>query len=325
MKTENNSFMVTGAAGFIGSHLAEKLVEKGNHVYGVDCLTDYYPPRLKKNNLNGLLSADNFEFMEKNILDLDLPELLAEVDAVFHQAAQAGVRASWGEEFNTYIDQNIRATQFLLEGIKNSSPETPLIMASSSSVYGVPDSLPMREDMRQKPYSPYGVTKLAAENLGLLYCNNFDLPVVALRYFTVYGPRQRPDMAFSRFLTWIHRGDTIDIYGDGTQSRDFTYVADIVRANLRCLEKESFGEVFNVGGGQRATLNELLDLLEEICGENVNKDYQEFKSGDVPHTAADTSALRDKTGWSPRVSLREGLKKQWDWICDSPEFRGAID
>ena len=314
MEVRDKNIIVTGAAGFIGSHLCERLLELGNRVCGVDCLTDYYSPELKSKNLEKLNASENFTFVNKNILELDLENMLPDFQAVFHQAAQAGVRASWGEEFEEYLKQNVKATQFLLEGIKNYAPELPMVMASSSSVYGIPPEIPMREDMKQTPHSPYGVTKLAAENLGLLYARNFQLKTISLRYFTVYGPRQRPDMAFTRFLTWIDRGDKIDIYGDGSQSRDFTFVSDVVAANICVLEAQQFGEVFNVGGGERATLNQIFDSMEKITGKNINKNYMDFKKGDVPHTAADTTSIRKKTDWQPRVGLLEGLEKQWQWV-----------
>ncbi|MFP4686838.1 MAG: NAD-dependent epimerase/dehydratase family protein [bacterium] len=314
MKFEGKNILVTGAAGFIGSHLSERLLERGANVWGVDCLTDYYSPRLKRQNLESLLASDRFIFLEKNILDLDLKEFLPDFNAVFHQAAQAGVRASWGSEFDEYIEQNIKSTQYLLEGMKNFAPELPMVMASSSSVYGIPPVMPMREDMKQTPHSPYGVTKLAAENLALLYGRNFQLKTIALRYFTVYGPRQRPDMAFTRFLTWIARGETIDVYGDGSQSRDFTYIDDVVAANIRSLEAETYGEVFNVGGGENATLNRIFDYMQEITGRAVNRNYMAFKKGDDPHTSADTTAIEQKTGWQSRVGLREGLEEQWQWV-----------
>lgn len=317
MNLTEKKCLVTGAAGFIGSHLCERLVETGNEVIGVDCLTDYYKPAIKRQNIESFRDSDQFEFLEKNILDLDLPSLLPEIDAVFHQSAQAGVRASWGSEFDEYIDQNIRSTQFLLEGVKNEAPELPVVMASSSSVYGIPDKLPMKEEMKPQPYSPYGVTKLAAENLAMLYHANFDLKTVALRYFTVYGPRQRPDMAFTRFLGWISQNLTLTIFGDGTQSRDFTYVGDVAEANLAVIRDEAYGNVYNVGGGQRATLNEVIETMEDVVGETVEKEYEDVQEGDVPHTDADTSAIRSDTSWEPSVSLREGLSRQWEWLRDN--------
>ncbi len=325
VKIRNQKFLVTGAAGFIGSHLAEKLVEQNNTVIGVDRFSDYYSPKLKRNNIAALREKDNFELLEQNLVNLDYQKLFPELDGVFHQAAQAGVRASWGREFDHYISDNIKATQVLLESIKNYAPHLPFIMASSSSIYGIPDSLPMHEEMKPEPYSPYGVTKLAAENLALLYGQNYNLQTAALRYFTVYGPRQRPDMAFTRFFTWIYEETPITIFGDGTQSRDFTYVDDIVAANLAVFREEAFGETYNVGGGTRITLNELLEMLEEITGHQIKKEYEADRKGDVPHTSADTELLRTRTEWSPEVDLENGLKEQWEWITSSPEARATVD
>jgi nucleoside-diphosphate-sugar epimerase len=205
----------------------------------------------------------------------------------------------------------------LLEHVKTSAPELPVVVASSSSVYGIPEELPMEEEMKPRPYSPYGVTKLASENLAMLYHQNFDLNTVALRYFTVYGPRQRPDMAITRFLGWIKQGFTIPIFGDGSQSRDFTYVSDIVDANLTMVEEDVYGSLFNVGGGRRASLNEVIDLLESITGRAVDREYDETQEGDVPHTDADTSKIRSKTSWDPDVGLEEGLLRQWEWLRDN--------
>ena len=313
-KFQGKCYLVTGAAGFIGSHLSERLVSLGAEVIGVDCLTDYYDPRLKKANIASLRAQPSFDFRSMNILELNLEALLPEVDGVFHQAAQAGVRASWGAEFDEYVDQNIRSTQYLLEAIKNYSPEIPCIVASSSSVYGIPKQLQMKESMKPEPYSPYGVTKLAAENLSMLYHDNFGLQTTALRYFTVYGPRQRPDMAFTRFLGWIYEGFPLTIFGDGSQSRDFTYVDDVVDANLACLRAKTDGEVFNVGGGRTATLTEVIELMEETVDRPVKKEYEDVQEGDVPHTDADTEAIRERTGWQPNTSLEEGMKNQWEWI-----------
>jgi len=314
MNPSNKRFIVTGAAGFIGSHLCQVLLENDNQVVGVDCFTDYYNPDIKKRNIREFVDDDRFELISKNLLDLDYGRLLPTVDGIFHQAAQAGVRSSWGQEFDEYIDQNIRSTQRLLEAIKEYDPELPCIMASSSSIYGIPRELPMRVGMAPQPYSPYGVTKLASEHLGMLYHENFGLRTAALRYFTVFGPRQRPDMAFTRFLGWIHEDISITIFGDGSQSRDFTYVLDVVEANLEVLRREKFGDVYNVGGGQRATLNEVIQTMEEVIGKPVNREYGEKQVGDVPHTDADTSRIRNQTNWSPEFSLEQGLELQWEWI-----------
>ncbi len=324
MKLEGRTLLVTGAAGFIGSHLTESLLEGGNRVLGVDPLTDYYDPAIKRDNLRAALEHEAFEFREQNVLDLDPSELLDGVDAVFHLAAQAGVRASWGEEFDEYVNQNIRATQYLLESLKNHEENPPVVLASSSSVYGIPDSLPMHEGMRAAPFSPYGVTKQAAENLGLLYGRNFGLRVVALRYFTVYGPRQRPDMALTRFFTWLLEDQPVTVFGDGEQTRDFTFVGDVVRATRRVLEREAFGNVFNVGRDDPISVLELLDLIEEVIGRRVARERRSDRKGDVPDTHADIDAIREETGWSPRVDLREGLRRQWEWIRESPRVRDAV-
>ncbi|MFB6345013.1 MAG: GDP-mannose 4,6-dehydratase [bacterium] len=314
MDLEGNRYLVTGAAGFIGSHLTESLLNQGGIVDGVDSFTDYYAEAIKRQNIEGFLTDDKFELVEQNITELPLRDRLPEYDGIFHLAAQAGVRASWGEEFDEYIHQNIRATQVLLEATKDSAPDCPILLASSSSVYGVPDRMPMVEDMPAQPYSPYGVTKLAAENLGMLYHRNFGLNVTALRFFTVYGPRQRPDMAFSRFLTWVKRGQPITVYGDGSQTRDFSYVEDVVRALETAYRSDSWGDIFNVGGGNRVSINEIIELLEEVTGKKVHRRQEPMPEGDVPHTDADTGRIKDSLGWSPEVSLRQGLSNQWDWI-----------
>lgn len=324
MNLDSKKILVTGAAGFVGSHLCERLLAEGAMVQGVDCLTDYYSPSIKRDNLRSLKENDNFEFLEENIVDLEFGDRLPGLDGVFHMAAQAGVRASWGQEFEEYIHQNIRATQKLLEGQKHHAPDCPLILASSSSVYGIPETMPMDESMRPNPYSPYGVTKLAAENLGMLYHQNFDLPVIAHRFFTVYGPRQRPDMAFTRFLTWVYRGEPITVYGDGTQTRDFSYVSDVVEAMLLSYENESFGNVYNVGGGNRVSVNTTLETIEKVSGRDVKTKNEPMPEGDVPHTDADTSRIRDDLGWEPSVSLKEGLKREWEWISETPQVRDEI-
>jgi UDP-glucose 4-epimerase len=321
---EPETVLVTGAAGFIGSHLTEDLLAQGVEVHGVDCLTDYYSPGIKRSNIQHFEGHPDFTFHEENIVDLDLASLLPKVDAVFHMAAQAGVRASWGSEFDEYVDQNIRATQKLLEAMKNHTPDVPMVLASSSSVYGIPEEMPMHEDMKPNPYSPYGVTKLATENLGMLYNQNFDLPVVAHRFFTVYGPRQRPDMAFSRFLTWVYRGEKITVYGDGSQTRDFSYVKDVTRAVIESLKQEAFGEVYNIGGGNRVSVTKTLETIEAVSGETVHTRNEPMPEGDVPHTDADTSKIREDLGWEPSHTLEEGLARQWEWIRGEPAVRESI-
>ncbi len=305
--------MVTGAAGFIGSHLCERLIEKGHKVIGLDIFTDFYPRGMKEENLRILRKMASFEFVEGDLLEIDLKELLKGVDVVFHQAAQAGVRSSWGDQFRTYTDNNILATQRLLECCREASL-IRFINASSSSIYGDTDDLPMRETGALRPVSPYGVSKLSAENLCYLYWKNMGVPTVSLRYFTVYGPRQRPDMAFHRFIRALLQGKEISVFGDGLQSRDFTYVSDIVEANLLCMDKAPEGESFNIGGGSRTTLLEVFDILGEIAGKKPSLRFETVEKVDVRHTWADMSKARDVLGYRPTVSPKEGLSKQFEWL-----------
>jgi len=306
--------LVTGVAGFVGSHLAERLLREGHEVVGIDCFVAYYPRWIKEKNIAGLLDHARFRFIERNLLQCDLPGLLGEgIEYVFHQAAQAGVRASWGEEFADYTTLNVLATQRLLEAAKT-HPLQKFVYASSSSVYGDVATLPMREDALPKPLSPYGVSKLAAEHLCYLYWKNFGVPTIALRYFTVYGPRQRPDMAFHRFLHAMQEGRTIPIYGDGEQTRDFTFVEDIVAANLLALETSAAGEVFNIGGGTTITLLDAIGICEEVVGKHALLKIQSVEKGDVRQTLADVTRARQYLGYQPKVRLREGLEAEWRWV-----------
>lgn len=305
--------LVTGAAGFIGSHLAERLLEEGHEVVGVDCFTPYYARSVKEGNLKGLLSRSGFTFVEGNLLELDLAALLKGITNVFHQAAQAGVRASWGKEFEVYTSLNILATQLLLEACKGLELER-FVYASSSSVYGDTAALPLSEDSIPQPVSPYGVTKLAAEHLCHTYAYNYAIPVVSLRYFTVYGPRQRPDMAFHRFMRALLQDDVIEVYGDGSQTRDFTFVADAVEANMLALKCAQPGKVFNIGGGSRVMLNEVLDTVQEIASRRARVKYIKSQRGDMKHTLADTTRAVGELGYRPRVGLKAGLKAEWDWL-----------
>jgi len=304
---------VTGAAGFIGSRLSESLVEKGHQVLGVDCFTDYYPRPIKEANLLNLKGISSFSLAEEDLAKCDLDPLLKGIDWVFHLAAQAGVRASWGAQFEIYVDCNIRVTQRLLEASKTRSIGK-FINASSSSVYGDTQNVPMSADKPLNPRSPYGVTKLAAENLCSLYHANFGLPTVSLRYFTVFGPRQRPDMAIHRFLRSCLDGSEVPLFGDGSQTRDFTYVDDIVSGTILAAEKGAPGRIFNLGGGNRISVNELLALIADIAGRAPNIVRKETQVGDVRHTWADTSLARAELGWAPSFSVREGLKCELDWI-----------
>ena len=306
--------IVTGVAGFIGSHLADILLQQGERVVGIDQFNDYYDPQLKRQNVSSLLKHSAFELIEGDIQDLDWKALLADVDVVYHQAAQAGVRASWGQGFRSYTERNINATQILLEAAKESSL-TRLVFASTSSVYGNAETLPTSETVCPEPVSPYGITKLAAERLCRLYHQNFGVPVTALRYFTVYGPRQRPDMAFHKFFRAAIADDPISIYGDGQQTRDFTFVSDAVAANLAAATvPEAVGEVFNIGGGSRVILADVLDKMEQIAGKTIRKSYGERARGDARHTGADVSKAKKILGYNPKVSLVDGLTQEWEWI-----------
>ncbi|MBI4179334.1 NAD-dependent epimerase/dehydratase family protein [bacterium] len=305
--------LVTGCAGFIGSHLSERLLEAGHRVVGVDALTDYYDPRIKRRNLTALLPHRNFRFVRADLNRVDLARLLPGIQVIFHQAAQPGVRASWGKTFEIYVDQNIRATQRLLEAVKRMKHLKKFIFAGSSSVYGRVTSLPMRESQRCAPHSPYGVTKLAAENLCGLYHANYGVPAVSLRYFTVYGPRQRPDMAFHRFILAGLAGRPIRIFGDGRQSRDFTYVSDIVSANLAAAARGRPGMIYNLGGGSRILLKDALKILEGRIGRRLRIVHEKKAAGDVDRTGADTRLARRDLGFRPGTPLARGLSAQIAW------------
>ncbi|RJQ50858.1 MAG: NAD-dependent epimerase/dehydratase family protein [Actinobacteria bacterium] len=305
--------LVTGAAGFIGSSLCQRLLSLGHTVTGLDCLTNYYSRAIKQGNIEACLLSDRFTFVEEDLLRADLAELLADVDAVFHEAAQPGVRGSWGQQFEVYTDNNVLATQRLLEACLHSSVSR-FVNASSSSVYGNSPKVPTDEGSPTRPYSPYGVTKLAAEHLCSLYWQNHRLPAVSLRYFTVYGPRQRPDMAMNRFITRILRGEEISLYGDGMQERDFTYIDDAVDANISAMTSEgAIGRVFNIGGGSRVTVNQVLEILESTVGKRVRVVRSERQAGDVDRTAADTTLARELLDYRPSVPLEEGLPRQVAW------------
>ena len=307
--------IVTGAAGFIGSHLVEALLEQGEEVIGIDEFNDYYDPMLKHKNIAHLRSSPNFTLIEGDIQFLDWQTLLKDVDVVYHQAAQAGVRASWGRGFRFYTERNISATQVLLEAAKDAKHLKRLVFASTSSVYGDAETLPTHEEICPQPVSPYGITKLAAERLCGLYHKNFGVPYVALRYFTVYGPKQRPDMAFHKFFKSILQDEAIPIYGDGQQTRDFTFVSDVIAANLAAATvPQAVGEIINIGGGSRVVLSEVLDTMAEIIGKPIKKNYIEKAMGDARHTAADVSKARKILEYKPKVSLTEGLTQEWQWI-----------
>ncbi|KPL13573.1 UDP-glucose 4-epimerase [candidate division WOR_3 bacterium SM1_77] len=305
--------LVTGVAGFIGSHLAERLIVEGHKVVGVDCFTDYYPRAIKESNIKKLRSESSFDFHDADILEINLETALQNIDVVYHEAAQAGVRASWGANFKIYTENNVRVTQRLLEAAKTARLKK-FIYASSSSVYGDAESYPTHEEMKPMPISPYGVTKLAAEHLCYLYNKNFGIPTVSLRYFTVYGPRQRPDMAFHKFIKAILHDEEIPVFGDGNQTRDFTYIDDIIDANISAMNMEATGEVFNIGGGSRITVNDTIAIIERVCERKAKKKYIEKQKGDVIHTAADISKAKKFLGYAPKYDIEKGIANQVDWM-----------
>jgi nucleoside-diphosphate-sugar epimerase len=309
--------LVTGAAGFIGSHLTAALLDKGATVVGVDSFTDYYPRPLKEQNLDENRSRAGFRFVEIAIQDADLPALLDGVTHVFHLAAQAGVRKSWGKDFKTYTVNNVDATQMLLEACVG-RPLERFVHASSSSVYGDRATIPMREDALPQPVSPYGVTKLAAEQLGHLYYVNFHVPTVAMRYFTVYGPRQRPDMAFNRFIRAAIKDEPITLYSDGEQTRDFTFVSDAVAGTIAAGDRGVPGTAYNIGGGSRVSMNHVVKIIERVAGHPLRIVREDAQKGDMRDTYADTSLARKDLGFRPEVSLEDGIQAEYRWLSSTP-------
>jgi nucleoside-diphosphate-sugar epimerase len=306
--------LVTGVAGFIGSHLTEKLLEAGHEVVGVDKFLDNYPRHFKDSNLSLFKHRPRFTFFEKDLLDLDLAQLLGSTDYVFHLAAQPGVRSSWGQEFSRYSHNNILVTQALLETCKQTKVKK-FVYASSSSVYGDTDDLPMRESGGTRPVSPYGVSKLAAEHLCYLYWKAYGIPTVSLRFFTVFGPRQRPDMFFHILMRHLLLDHEIPLYDDGEQSRDFTFCADIVDGLLSAAFYPGAGEAFNLGGDSETTLLHAIGLVEAVSGRKAKLKRFDRQKGDVRHTRASLDQAKQKLGYRPVVSLQEGLARQWEWAC----------
>jgi nucleoside-diphosphate-sugar epimerase len=305
--------VVTGAAGFIGSHLTDTLLSDGHEVLGIDAFVDYYPRETKEGNLRAARDHRAFRLVEGRIQDLDLVPLLDGAAQIFHHAAQAGVRASWGREFQLYGDHNLLATQRLLEAATEARAPR-IVYASSSSVYGDSSALPLREDSPCLPVSPYGVTKLAAEHLCRLYWKTSGLPVVSLRYFTVYGPRQRPDMAFHRFLKAARDDQPVRVFGDGEQTRDFTFVADAVAATRAAAVTGRPGAVYNVGGGERVSLNDVLRRIRHVTGRPLQVVHEAAQKGDMRDTFADTQAARADLGFRSTVGLDQGLEHEWAWV-----------
>jgi UDP-glucuronate 4-epimerase len=291
-------YVVTGAAGFIGSHLTEALLARGHEVVAVDSFTDYYDTTQKEEN------AAAFDVSRVDLADDDLD--LAGVDGVFHLAGQPGVRSSFAD-FDVYVRRNILATQKVFESAARAGVR--VVFASSSSVYGEAETYPTPEDARPQPISPYGITKLACEHLAHAY----GLDTVLLRYFTVYGPRQRPDMAFARVVDALARGASFELYGDGLQSRSFTYVADAVAATAAAMEQGAAGALYNVGGGTEATMRDAIATLEDVSGRTLDLVVRPAAAGDVRRTAADTRRIERDLGWRATTDLGVGLRAQWDW------------
>src|SRR2546430_7251270 len=303
--------VVTGAAGFIGSHLCERLLGDGHEVIGIDSFSDYYERDRKEQNLETLRRDGRFTLEELDLVAADLSKPLRGAKVVFHLAGQPGVRPSWGGHFDRYVQDNIVATQRLLEALREVAVER-LVFASSSSVYGDAEMFPTKETALPRPVSPYGMTKLAAEHLTFVYLRNFGIPATSLRYFNGYGPRQRPDMAFVRFMDALVASHEIEIYGDGEQTREFTYVSDAVDGTVKAASADVVGQIINLGGGSRVTVNRVLDTLEDISRIKVRRRLLPAAPGDPRHTGASINLAREKLGWEPRVSLREGLTREWE-------------
>ena len=309
--------LVTGAAGFIGSHLTASLLDRGASVVGVDCFTDYYPRPMKEANLDVNRGRAGFHFVEANLQDTDLESLLDGVTHVFHLAAQAGVRKSWGSDFRVYTSNNVDVSQRLLEACVD-RPLRRFVYASSSSLYGDNVEIPMRETALPQPVSPYGVTKLAAEQLCHLYYVNHGVRTTSLRYFTVYGPRQRPDMAFHRFIRASLDGAPVTLYGDGEQTRDFTYVADAVAATIGAGDRGVPGRAYNVGGGSRVSMNTVIEIIGRVAGRPLEVRREPAQKGDMRDTYADTTLARQDLGFAPSVTLEQGIEAEYRWLSSTP-------
>ena len=310
--------LVTGAAGFIGSHTVERLLADGHRVRGVDCFTDNYDPALKRANAALLDGRDGWELVEADLVTADVAALLDDVDAVLHLAGQPGVRDSWAQGFDAYVQRNITATQRLLEASRSTNISR-FAAASSSSVYGDAETYPTTEDALPRPVSPYGVTKLAAEHLCTLYASNFGVPTVSLRYFTVYGPRQRTDMALRRLIDLTLAGEPFELYGDGSVRRSFTYVDDVVEANLAAL----FGEVppgtfCNIAEESTASMSEVIDLVGSTLGTPVTLVHRPDAAGDARRTGGSSSRARELLGWSASTLLPDGVEQMVQWCRANP-------
>jgi UDP-glucuronate 4-epimerase len=310
-----SGILVTGAAGFIGSHLVDRLLADGREVVGVDAFTGCYSRRRKERNLASAAREDGFRLVEGDLLELELDELLRGIEGIVHLAGEPGVRRSWGENFSRYLERNVLSTQRLLEAVwRDAKPR--FIYASSSSVYGTDPGYPVGEDHGRRPASPYGFSKLAAEDLIELYIRERGVRATILRYFTVYGPRQRPEMALSRFISAAFRGRPVEVFGDGEQERDMTYVSDAVDATVAALDAPS--GTYNVGGGTRATVNEMIDAVGRVTGASIEARYGPAAEGDVRSTWADSRRAARVLGYRPRVGLEDGIAAQAEWARENP-------
>ena len=301
--------LITGVAGFIGSQLAEAVIAAGGSVVGVDRMSAFYDPAIKRRNLEQVRQSDSFSLVEADLNEIDLEPLVEQSQVVYHLAAQPGVRVSWGREFEVYVRDNVLATQRLLEAARTVGVDR-VVAASSSSVYGDAERYPVTEQDRRRPISPYGVTKLASEELCRLYSTQFGVETVGLRYFTIFGPRQRPDMAFSRFIAAGRNGHPIEVYGDGLQVRDFTFVEDAVAATIASATNGRPGETYNVAGGTEASVLDVVGLLGSMLGKRIEVEHLPAAPGDVRRTGADVTSAREDLGYEPRVTLEEGLRRQ---------------
>ncbi len=304
-------YVVTGSAGFIGAHLSARLLADGHDVLGIDAFTDYYDPAIKRARVERLAARSRYRHVAADLAAADMGPLLAGADAVLHLAGQPGVRLSWADGFDVYLRRNVFATQRILETVLRSSTPAKVVVASSSSVYGNAPAYPTTESSPTRPFSPYGVTKLAMEHLCWSYVENWGLDVVGLRYFTVYGPGQRPDMALHRFIRRALAGEELEVFGDGEQRRDFTYVADVVAATISAGQREvPRGSVLNVSGGAQATVNELLDLVGLHTGRTPRVVHRPAQAGDVRETGGSTALAGELLGWAPQTSLSDGVAAQ---------------
>ncbi|HQV05062.1 NAD-dependent epimerase/dehydratase family protein [Novosphingobium sp.] len=310
-------YLITGIAGFIGSSLARQLLSVSDcEIVGIDCFTDYYSRETKERNIRDIGKSARLHFIEADLNELDLISLLDGVDGIYHQAGQPGVRKSWGSTFDSYLDDNVKATQRLLEASRSHPELKRLVYASSSSIYGDAIEYPTSERSLPSPFSPYGVTKLAAENLCSLYAANYGVPTVSLRYFTVYGPRQRPDMAFSKFITSAIAGQSISIYGDGEQVRDFTYIDDVVGANIAAMESDVLpGSIYNICGGSACTVNEVLEIIANLSANDLEIEYIDRVAGDVRQTGGTNKRAQRELNWSPKVDLAAGIATHFESIA----------